>query len=86
MAENNENVTPVTTPINITINDLIVVRSAIDAATRGGVLTAQDLSVVGTVHDKIHGVVEDFLAKQKEAEAEGKVDAPPKTETGEVKK
>ena len=46
MAENNENVTPVTTPINITINDLIVVRSVIDAATRGGVLTAQDLSVL----------------------------------------
>ena len=31
-------------------------------------------------------IFEDFLAKQKEAEAEGQVDAPPKTETGEVKK
>tara|TARA_B100001248_G_C27221399_1_gene380490 strand:- start:225 stop:482 length:258 start_codon:yes stop_codon:yes gene_type:complete len=85
MAENNETVTPVTTPINITINDLIVVRSVIDAATRGGVLTANDLSVVGTVHDKIHGVVEDFLAKQKESE-DGKAEEAPKTETGEVKK
>ena len=56
-----------------------IVRGVIDAATRGGVLAAGDLSTVGMVHDKIHALVEDFLAKQKAQEPE------PAPVEGEVK-
>ena len=65
--------------IVITVQDLMVVRGVIDAATRGGVLDAGDLSTVGMVHDKIHALVEDFLAKQKAQEPE------PAPVEGEVK-
>jgi len=52
----------------VTIQDLQVMRGVIDAATRGGVLGAGDLTVVGTVHDKINRIIEDFIAKNKPAE------------------
>ena len=50
----------------LTIQDLAVMRSIIDAATRGGVFKAQDLSAVGVVHDKLNSIVEAFIEKNKE--------------------
>lgn len=60
--------------IQITIQDLMVVRGVIDAATKGGVLGAGDLSTVGMVHDKVHVIIEEFMAKQKAAEEEAKAE------------
>lgn len=59
--------------IDITMNDLMVLRSVVDAATKAGVFKAQDLSTVGQVFDKLNYIIEDFVAKQKEAQeaAEG---------------
>lgn len=54
--------------IEITIQDLAVIRSIIDAATRAGVFSAKDLTIVGAVHDKVNTVVEDFVEKNKETE------------------
>ena len=66
--------------IQITIQDLMVIRGVIDAATKGGVLTAPDLTTVGMVHDKVHVIIEEFVAKQKTAQ---EAEAPPVE--GEVK-
>ena len=68
--------------IQITIQDLMVLRSVIDAATKGGVLAAGDLTTVGMVHDKVHVIIEEFMAKQKEAQ-EAEATVPPVE--GEVK-
>jgi len=54
----------------LTIQDLAVMRSIIDAATRGGVFKAQDLSAVGVVHDKLNNIVEAFIEKNKEESTE----------------
>jgi hypothetical protein len=54
----------------LTIQDLAVMRSIIDAATRGGVFKAQDLSAVGIVHDKLNNIVEAFIEKNKEESTE----------------
>ena len=54
----------------LTIQDLAVMRSIIDAATRGGVFKAQDLSAVGVVHDKLNSIVEAFIEKNKEEQTE----------------
>ena len=76
--------------IQITIQDLMVLRSVIDAATKGGVLGAGDLTTVGMVHDKVHVIIEEFMAKQKEAQ-EAEATAPPvegevKEENGSIKR
>ena len=52
--------------VEVNIQDLAVMRSIIDAATRGGVFNAADLSAVGALHDKLNLIVEDFVKKQKE--------------------
>lgn len=57
-----------TPKIEITIQDLAVIRSIIDAATRAGVFTAKDLTTVGAVHDKVNTIVEDFVEKNKPEE------------------
>lgn len=54
--------------IEITIQDLAVIRSIIDAATKGGIFGAKDLSIVGALHDKVNFIVEDFVEKNKENE------------------
>lgn len=54
--------------IEITIQDLAVIRSIIDAATRGGIFSAKDLTIVGSVHDKVNQIVEDFAEKNKPEE------------------
>lgn len=59
-----------TTPTTLDINDLVVVRQVIDAATKGGIFTASNLTVVGGVYDKVNTVVESFLKAQEEAKAE----------------
>lgn len=55
---------PVSQSTNLDINDLVIVRQVIDAATKAGVFTAQNLSIVGTVYDKINIIVEKFLEKE----------------------
>lgn len=57
----------------LTIQDLAVMRSIIDAATRGGVFKAQDLSAVGVVHDKLNNIIETFIEKNKETTENEKV-------------
>jgi hypothetical protein len=59
----------------LTIQDLAVMRSIIDAATRGGVFKAQDLSAVGVVHDKLNNIIEAFVEKNKEESTEGEASA-----------
>ena len=60
---------------SIDINDLIVIRQVIDASTKAGVFTAENLTIVGKVYDKVNRVVNDFLEKQeKEAPAAEKQD------------
>lgn len=54
--------------VEITIQDLAVIRSIIDAATKGGIFGAKDLSIVGALHDKVNFIVEDFVEKNKEEE------------------
>ena len=54
--------------VEITVNDLMVIRSVFDAATQRGIFKATDLSVVGNVFDKVNYVVEDFIAKNKPEE------------------
>lgn len=51
---------------SIDINDLIVIRQVIDASTKAGVFTAENLTIVGKVYDKVNRVVNDFLEKQQE--------------------
>lgn len=56
------------TNIEINMNDLVVLRQIVDVSSRAGIFKAEDLSTVGTVFDKLNVIVEDFMAKQKEAE------------------
>lgn len=52
--------------VEITIQDLAIMRSVIDAATKGGIFAAEDLSTIGLLHDKINFVVKDFVEQNKE--------------------
>ena len=45
-----------------------VLSLAAGEAMKGGVLGAGDLTTVGVVHDKVHVIIEEFMAKQKEAQ------------------
>lgn len=64
------------TKVEISMNDLIVLRQVVDVASRGGLFKASDLTVVGQVWDKLNVIVEDFLEKNKEAtEAEAPAEA-----------
>jgi len=75
MNEKTENAQPeAPQSLQITIQDLMVMRGVIDAATKGGVLGSGDLSTVGLVHDKIHTVIEEFMAKQKAVEDAAKAE------------
>jgi hypothetical protein len=55
-----------TEKVEITVQDLAVIRSVIDAATKGGIFSAKDLSTIGQLHDKVNFIVEDFVEKNKE--------------------
>jgi len=54
--------------IEINMNDLVVLRQIVDVSSRAGIFKAEDLSTVGAVFDKLNVIVEDFMAKQKEAQ------------------
>ena len=56
--------------VEITIQDLAIIRSIIDAATKGGIFSAKDLSTVGALHDKVNFIVEDYIDKNKEEKTE----------------
>jgi hypothetical protein len=70
-------------PIELTLQDLSVVRAIIDAATQKGVFTASDLTTVGTVHDKINRILIKFTEEAKKAQeaaaktSEEEPDTPP---------
>lgn len=54
--------------VEINMNDLVVLRQILDVSSRAGIFKAEDLSTVGAVFDKLNVIVEDFMAKQKEAQ------------------
>lgn len=70
-------------PIELTLQDLSVVRAIIDAATQKGVFTATDLTTVGMVHDKINRILIKFTEDAKKAQeaasktSEEETDTPP---------
>jgi|TARA_B100001093_G_scaffold188715_1_gene181268 hypothetical protein len=53
--------------IEITPNDLVVIRQVMDIATQSGAFKAADLTTVGTVYDKVNGIVESLIAQQNAA-------------------
>ncbi len=53
--------------IEITPNDLVVIRQVMDIATQSGAFKAGDLTTVGTVYDKVNGIVEGLIAQQNAA-------------------
>jgi len=71
---------PASQSTNLDINDLVVVRQVIDASTKAGVFTAQNLSIVGAVYDKINTIVEKFLAAEAQPKPEIVKEAQPKPE------
>lgn len=62
-AQTNENV-------ELTINDLMVMRAVLDTATQAGIFKAADLSTLGTTFDKLNIICEDFIAKNQKPESE----------------
>tara|TARA_Y100000389_G_scaffold69144_1_gene65771 strand:+ start:200 stop:415 length:216 start_codon:yes stop_codon:yes gene_type:complete len=62
-AQTNENV-------ELTINDLMVMRAVLDTATQAGIFKAADLSTLGTTFDKLNMICEDFIAKNQKPESE----------------
>ncbi len=62
-AQTNENV-------ELTINDLMVMRAVLDTATQAGIFKAADLSTLGSTFDKLNMICEDFIAKNQKPESE----------------
>ena len=62
--------------IEITPNDLLVIRQVMEAASQAGIFKASDLTAVGAVFDKVNGIVEGIIAAAKEAEEAKKDDTP----------
>ena len=56
--------------IQISMNDLMVMRAVFDTATQAGVFKAADLSTLGTTFDKLNMICEDFIAKNQKPESE----------------
>jgi len=61
--------------VQITMNDLMIMRAVIDASTQAGIFKAADLSAVGSVFDKVNGIVNDFIAKNPPPQPEGEAAA-----------
>jgi len=57
--------------IQISMNDLMVMRAVLDTATTAGIFKAADMSTVGGVFDKVNAIVEDFIKKNPQPQAEG---------------
>ena len=49
--------------IQISMNDLMVMRAVLETATTAGIFKAADMSTVGGVFDKLNLIVEDFIKK-----------------------
>jgi len=58
------------TNVELTINDLMVMRAVFDTATQAGVFKAADLSTLGTTFDKLNMICEDFIAKNQKPESD----------------
>ena len=54
----------------LTIQDLAILRSIIDAASTSGTFKAQDMTLVGQVYDKLNIIVETFTAAQKPTDSQ----------------
>ena len=55
--------------IQLTINDLMVMRAVLDTATQAGVFKAADLSMLGGTFDKLNAICEDFIARNPKPES-----------------
>lgn len=62
--------------IEITPNDLVVIRQVMDIATQSGAFKAGDLTTVGTVYDKVNGIVESLIAQSKANQEENSEETP----------
>ena len=51
--------------VDITPNDLMVIRQVFDASSQAGIFKAADLSTVGFVYDKVKAIVEGIIAAAK---------------------
>jgi hypothetical protein len=51
--------------VDITPNDLMVIRQVFDASSQAGIFKAADLSTVGFVYDKVNAIVEGIIAAAK---------------------
>lgn len=51
--------------VDITPNDLMVIRQVFDASSQAGIFKAADLSTVGFVFDKVNAIVEGIIAAAK---------------------
>ena len=56
--------------VQLTINDLMVMRAVFDTATQAGVFKAADLSTLGMTFDKLNMICEDLIAKNQKPESE----------------
>ena len=56
--------------VQLTINDLMVMRAVLDTATQAGIFKAAELSTLGTTFDKLNMICEDFIAKNQKPESE----------------
>ena len=56
--------------VQLTINDLMVMRAVLDTSTQAGIFKAADLSTLGMTFDKLNMICEDFIAKNQKSEGE----------------
>lgn len=55
--------------IQLTINDMMIMRAVFDTATQAGVFKAADLSTLGGTYDKVNAICEDFISKNPQPES-----------------
>jgi hypothetical protein len=76
MTEQNNN-------IELTVNDLAVLRQAVGIAIKRGAYEPNQVSAVGNVYDKLDGFLEAVAANQEAAQAEASAQEAPAEEAGE---
>ena len=73
---------PTTAPVELTVQDLGVIRSIIDVATQRGAFKANELQAVGTTYNKLDSFLEQVKAADEAAKA---ANAPKEAESTEKK-
>lgn len=61
--------------VNITLNDLLLVRNIINVASRRGAFSAEEFSTIGTVYNKVDGFLKVHLKKMQDEETGENVDS-----------